>query len=415
MARIKTILWSRKDSEGQFPVKIRITKGKQSKYVPLGFSLKKSEWNTARQEVRTTHTDHVRLNDLVTKRRREIEDIAEQLRPENPSADLIWRVASGELRISGNKLNRLENIDFYSFTEKVIARLDEAGQHRNARNTQVMLNKLRGFLGAGVTSLPFGLLTVSLLKDFESHLLANGNVRNTVAKDFSRLRKVINDAIDEEWMDIGANPFLRFKVKRGKPAAKVKLSADELRALFEVPTKSGTRLRDAQNIFKFQFFIGGIRIGDCLMLRWDNIRNDRVDYRMTKTQSSPSIPLQDSAKDILKEYAPNAEGRDSFIFPFLNNDRDYSDLKYLQKQIEAKTALINKNLKILARKAGIEKNISTHVARHSMADFLRRNSRDLFAISKVLGHSSIKITEGYLSSLDQQELDDTIATLKILL
>ena len=49
--------------------------------------------------------------------------------------------------------------------------------------------------------------------------------------------------------------------------------------------------------------------------------------------------------------------------------------------------------------------LSMHVARHSYADFARRKSGDLFAISQTLGHKSLETTEAYLKSFDQDAVD----------
>jgi integrase len=77
-------------------------------------------------------------------------------------------------------------------------------------------------------------------------------------------------------------------------------------------------------------------------------------------------------------------------------------------RIGAKTALLNKYLKIIAKKAGIDKQISTHTARHSFADIARQKTDNIYNLSKTLGHSSIKITEAYLASFDQKAVDDTL-------
>ena len=46
------------------------------------------------------------------------------------------------------------------------------------------------------------------------------------------------------------------------------------------------------------------------------------------------------------------------------------------------------------------KKISSHIARHSFADYARIKGIGIYDISKLLGHSSISVTERYLASLD---------------
>ena len=64
-------------------------------------------------------------------------------------------------------------------------------------------------------------------------------------------------------------------------------------------------------------------------------------------------------------------------------------------------------IKDLAKKAGINKNISPHTFRHSFATHLIDGGADLRAVQEMLGHESITTTEIY-THLDRQYLRDAI-------
>ena len=56
-------------------------------------------------------------------------------------------------------------------------------------------------------------------------------------------------------------------------------------------------------------------------------------------------------------------------------------------------------------------NLSFHVSRHTFADIARKKigkSFGIYEISKMLGHSSIKVTENYLNSFDQDSVDEAM-------
>ena len=64
-------------------------------------------------------------------------------------------------------------------------------------------------------------------------------------------------------------------------------------------------------------------------------------------------------------------------------------------------------IKDLAKKAGINKNISPHTFRHSFATHLIEGGADLRAVQEMLGHESITTTEIY-THLDRDYLRETI-------
>jgi site-specific recombinase XerD len=70
--------------------------------------------------------------------------------------------------------------------------------------------------------------------------------------------------------------------------------------------------------------------------------------------------------------------------------------------------MLDNCLSRIATKAGIDKKITTHTAKHSFADIARQKTDNIYNLSKTLGHSSIKITEAYLASFDQRAVDDTL-------
>jgi integrase len=167
----------------------------------------------------------------------------------------------------------------------------------------------------------------------------------------------------------------------------------------------GSLLWHVKNAFLFSFYNAGIRISDILLMKWDNIQDGRLIYKMFKTTKPHSLNLLDKPLSILEFYKGKSE---TYIFPFLSDRYDYSDSMFLHNQIVAKTALINKYLKQIAKKAKISKKITTHTARHSFADIARQKTDNIYNLSKTLGHSSLKVTEAYLASFDEKAVDETL-------
>lgn len=95
-----------------------------------------------------------------------------------------------------------------------------------------------------------------------------------------------------------------------------------------------------------------------------------------------------------------------YIFPIFHKRHDTAAaVRYRKKKILKR---VNSDIKELANSVGIEKNVTTYVARHSYATTLRRNGVSKEIISQSLGHESLKTTEIYLDDIGDPALDDLI-------
>ena len=198
------------------------------------------------------------------------------------------------------------------------------------------------------------------------------------------------------------DPFAIYRMPKGSKPDRRKLTLDEIQSLQSLDLEPESRLRIARDLFVTAFYLGGMRFSDVVRLKPEQVRNGRVTYRMLKTDQPISNPIPNPLTPILSSYV-DAGG--TYLFPLLA-DGDERDPVHLRRRIGSKNAIVNLALKEVAKLAGIEpEGLTMHVARHSWADFARRRNGNLFAISKTLGHRDLATTQAYLSSLDQQAVD----------
>lgn len=163
----------------------------------------------------------------------------------------------------------------------------------------------------------------------------------------------------------------------------VYLEQQELDSIFGVYKDQNIddSIKSTLKVFLFNCFTG-LRISDLRKFRLSWIQNDEIVFSPTKRRLTDlkdhvvKIPLIPIAKEFLKDL--NEE-----------NLMDRSEGNY------------NKKLKDVADLAGINKNLSSHVARHTFATNLAILGVPVIVISKLLGHKSIKSTMVYIHIADK--------------
>ena len=104
---------------------------------------------------------------------------------------------------------------------------------------------------------------------------------------------------------------------------------------------------------------------------------------MTKTKHSVVVPLSKEAK----KWLPEPKG---------------NDIPYFTLPVPATISLVLKNW---MEKAGIDKRITFHCARHSFATMMLTLGTDIYTTSKLLGHNHVATTEIYAKVIDKKKVE----------
>jgi integrase/recombinase XerD len=307
-----------------------------------------------------------------------------------------------------NDMRSQSNYSLIEFARTEISRHRNHQQFRTAVKKGHLVSKLIEF--SGETDLQFKAITVTFLRGYENYWITRGNKINTIQTDLKGLRSIIRSAILEGLITSDQNPFERYRIKSEK-TSRDKLDDLEIKALSELTLAPGSHKWHSRNMFLLAFYFAGMRFGDILQLKWKNIKEDHICYTMDKTRDPHKILLVQEARDIIQKYQfPNMRP-DHFVLPFFKNHVDYSDQEFLTNQISSKNALVNKYLKQIAREAGISKNISFHISRHSFAyRAIIRSNGDIYGLAKSLNHKDINTTQIYLKHTDSDAVDNIMRT-----
>jgi integrase/recombinase XerD len=392
MASVKVLLKEEKvNKAGEAPVYLRIIKDRKPKYISIGLRVKLQDWNSDLGKVKKSHPNMARANAFIASKVAEAEGIALDLQRESKfvSPVQIKKTIMGQASES-----------FIKYFEKYLDSVEKTGKISTINKATAVLAKLKVYLGT--SDLLFDEVTVTFLKQYDAYLRDElGNSVNTIHSNLKIFRKLINDAIREDLFPVARDPFRKFKLKLEK-TNKTYLLEDELEALWTLFLKEGSKLWHHRNLFVFAAYAGGLRISDLLQLRWGNFSGTHIRITMQKTNDAVSVKVPNRALEILQLYRQATSKPSDYIFPFLRSDIDYTDPRALHRVISSATAYANKNLKIIATRAGVEKPISFHSSRHTFATRALTKGVPIELVSKLLGHHSISTTQIYAKIVNEK-------------
>ena len=249
-------------------------------------------------------------------------------------------------------------------------------------------------------------IDIPFLKKYEKYLFEkHGNCNNTRHTDLKSVRRIINEAVDEQLFPFEKNPFNRYKLKWEK-TNKSYLTETELKAFEEFDVVKGSMREVHHDAFVFSCYAGGLRISDICTLKWLHFNGTHITMRTKKTNSQVAIKLPQKALEIILKYKKENQKLSDRIFPILDK-RDYKTKNELSDAINSKNASANKSLLRIAEKVGIEKRISFHTSRHTWATRALSKGMKIHHVSKLLGHASVRTTEVYAKIINK-DLDDAM-------
>ena len=233
----------------------------------------------------------------------------------------------------------------------------------------------------------------SFVSDFEVYLKTQKHLKhNSVKKYVCAIMMLMHRAHQNGW--VTRYPFSDYQI-REEETEKGFLTKDELQAMMNIPRLSAKRtfIRD---LFIFCAFTGLAYI-DLENLREENIVKNPIDGSLwihthrQKTGVAENVKLLPIPLAIYKKYRGLCNDGRVFDVPCYNS--------------------CNGILKTIAKLCGIQKSVSWHQSRHTMATVVcLSNGMPLEVVSSVLGHKSIESTQIY-AKITQEKLGCEIDTL----
>ncbi len=394
MATIKLILRKERiNKAGEAPLYLRIIKDRKPLYTSMNIKLAPKFWNDDKQEVKSSYKGSGRLNaflkDRLSKAHNKYMDMATSsntVRTKDIKEEIIGKSSPLFLDYAFNYIKGYKTKD----------------NSRTFKRFRTALNKLKAYLNGRHFTLED--MTILFLREYEQHLRDKyGNGVNTINTDLKSFRRILNQAVDEELFPYEKNPFLRYKLP-WKQTKKVFLTEDEIKLFEDYEIQSGYKRELHRDIFIFACYVGGLRISDICVLKWVNFDGTHITCSTIKTGSVVSIKVPTKGLEIINKYKAEGLGAEDYLFPVLDRDADYPNGNLLKMAINSKNVYANKDLKFIAKKIGLTKNISFHTSRHTWATRALRKGMRIEYVSRLMGHASIRTTQIY-AKIVNEDLD----------
>lgn len=397
MATVKIVLrknYQKKD--GTFPIALRLTKDRKSKFLFTGEYILEKDWDETKGLAKKSYPNSSRLNNMLLKKITEAHDMVLEIEA-NEKKQSVSTIAK---KIIGE-----DKYDFFKVSEVFLANLLKRKKFNQHYNQEKRLNIFKAFLGR--KELFFSDLDVTLLKGFEAYLLYERKVAPRTAVNYLMLiRTIYNFARKEYHVDDRNYPFGKGKIQIKFPETeKIGLNREEVQ-LLETANEITLAQQHAVNIWLMSFYFAGIRVADVVKLKWSDFKDERLYYRMGKNKKLVSLVVPDKAKRILDYYAKYKNDKNDLVFLYLKGI-NLKDEKRIATRIKTITRNLNRRLKIVAEKLGIEKEFSMHIARHTFGN-ISGDKIPIQMLQKLYRHSSITTTINYQSNFMHKETDDAL-------
>lgn len=288
----------------------------------------------------------------------------------------------------GYRLRRESKVNFLDYCQQYIDNYTK----KDVRMITLARNRFRDFLNAqsmfDAAQLTAEEITPDLIRRFVDylHTRSKGEGAKTI---FKRFKKIVKSCMEAGYLK--SDPCKGIMCAADEDVlTKDWLTMDEVQKL--IATHYPQENKIVRNAFIFCLYTG-VRWCDVKDLTFANIdvsaKMLRFEQNKTKGHSSKSwvyIPLNDGLLKLVGQ-PPKGMGKEAPIFRLPSYESSSKSVKYWVK------------------KAGIDKHISWHCARHSFAVNILNNGANIKTVSSLLGHSSLRHTEKYTRVVDKLKED----------
>ncbi len=388
---------SKKKSDGRHPIVLRVIKNRKPSYLYIDW-VEEKQWDDSKSKVKSSHHSYARLNNLLLNKLAEADDLILNFESNkrNYTAAQITDLLKGE---QSTQL-------FFEYSEKYFDDLLKLNKFSRVFSDRGKISQFKKFLGN--KDISFEEINQSMLNNFKVYLVTIQKVsERSVMNSLVVIRTIFNRGIRDGLVDQKYYPFGKNKIKIKFPQTiKIGLDEREIKSIENLELEIGSSISHSRNIFLFSFYTAGMRVSDVLRVKWSDIRDQRVYYKMGKNNKADSLKLPIKVLNILVIYKSDKRSENDYIFPELKK-AEKNDERDLYRKTKTAIKKFNKYLSEIAIKAEINKKVTMHIARHSFGN-IAGDKISPHMLQKLYRHSHLSTTIGYQGNFIHKEADDAL-------
>ena len=357
------------NKDNKHPLIFKVYLGNKTKIITLPFNCTMDEWDMTNKRLKRKHPKYKPINESLKKLDTRLQNAIEELDTQEINYDLqdIERVFKEE-----SNANRVKAITVSKFLLIRVRELEEEGRFGYAKIIKDTHTSLFKFTNKD--DLKFKQITPEFLDKYE-HFLRKSYDDVGIKIRMTDIRTAYNRAITHRYAKETDYPFKVYKISKFKSnSRKIAITKEEFEAFKSFDIVENPKYENTYKMFLFSYYAWGMNFKDITFLRWSNvnINEAQLEYKRDKTKGNFNLPLREEAIEILKYFKnyPTSENP-KFIFPIIN--KQHLTEKQIHGRYKRCLKKINKELKFIAESIGIEKGLTSYVARHSMATHLKLN------------------------------------------
>lgn len=369
---------------GEAPIFLRITVTGERVDISTNTSVDPQLWNKDKGQIKSYANKASEINNYLTDLRLKIQKHKREL----AEKDIPLTAKNLKDAYLGN-LEKPKGIleIFTTHNEQCMERIGKDIAEGTVQRYETCQMHLRNYIKSKykLKEYPAKSINYDFIKGFEHYFKTVRNCgHNSTVKYLRNFHKIVKIALYNDW--IIKDPFLNIRY-RLEEVDRDYLTEAELHTIINKKI-SIQRIQRAKDVFLFCCFTG-LAFSDVKALTNENIviginSKKWVHTRRKKTGRACEIPLLGYAIDIIKKYEDD---------PFCLSQNQLLPVVSNQK--------MNAYLKEIADLCLIDKNLTTHTARHTFATTVTLTHQvSIEAVSKMLGHSSINMTKQYARIVD---------------